>query len=58
MSEKKSKPKIVKQKVREDEGRICSFCGKKAKVVFVGKDNATICGVCVQSAADGFTRID
>ncbi len=51
MSEEKPKLKVVKQQVREDEGQTCSFCGKKAKVVFIGKDNATICGACVQSAA-------
>ena len=57
MSEKKQKLKIVKQKVKEEEGRICSFCGKKAKVVFVGPNNATICEKCVQSAAKGFGRV-
>ena len=51
MSDKKPKLKIVKTKAREeDEGRTCSFCGKKSKVVFVGPNKATICESCVQSA--------
>ena len=58
MSEKKSKLKIVKAKAgEEDEGRVCSFCGKKAGVVFVGPTKAIICEKCVQSAVEGFGRV-
>ncbi len=53
MSEKKPKLKIVKTKAsKDDEGRVCSFCGKKAKVVFVAANQATICEKCLQSITD------
>ncbi len=57
MSDKKSKLKIVKTKASEDnDGRICSFCGKNSKVVFVGPNKATICESCVQNATKGSRR--
>ncbi len=59
MSDKKPKLKIVKTKTskEDDTGHICSFCGKNARMLFVGPNEAIICEKCVLSAIDGFSRV-